>query len=329
MNTDIGLQRRSILTLRDVSVDELRGLLDLARDLKQRKADGVRGDLLRRRNIAMLFEKLSTRTRCAASVAAADEGGHAEYLSALEIHLGRKESVADTARVLGRMFDGILFRGYRQKTVETLAACSGVPVWNGLTDEAHPTQAFADLMTIREHFGELEGLNVVYVGDGRNNVANSLMLGCAKLGLSFVNCTPKALCPAAERMAEARELAAGSGGSVAVEHDPVAAVRGANVIYTDVWVSMGEEAHQAERMRLLTPYRVDMAMMERTGRLAAGRAVFLHCLPAYHDSETEVSRETGAQEVTDEVFNADFSLVFDLAENRMHTIKAMLVATVG
>jgi len=322
-----GLKGRSLLTLDDLSPAELAALLDLTARLKRRKAAGIRGRLLAGKHIALVFEKLSTRTRCAAAVAAADEGGNTEYLSAHEIHLGKKESPADTARVLGRMFDGILFRGYAQRTVELLAQYSGVPVWNGLTDESHPTQTLADLFTIREAYGRLEGLRVVYIGDGRNNVANSLMQGCAMAGLHFVNCTPRELVPARRLVAQARAAARRSGGSVTVAHDPRTAVRGANVLYTDVWVSMGEEARQRERLRLLRPYQVNMELARRTGNLESGRLIFMHCLPAFHDANTELTRRSGALEVTDEVFEAPFSRVFDEAENRLHTLKALFVAS--
>jgi len=275
----------------------------------------------------MIFEKMSTRTRCAFAVAAADEGARIEYLSADEIHLGKKESVADTARVLGRMFDGIAFRGYRQETVEQLAKFSGVPVWNALTDDSHPTQALADLMTIREKFGRLAGLKVVYLGDGRNNVANSLMAGCAKVGIHYVVCAPAELEPPGAGLSRAEEAARRSGGSVTVSQDPRKAVRGANAIYTDVWASMGEESKMAERIRLLSPYRVDMETVRRTGNLEKGQVIFLHCLPAFHDHNTDLTRERGAMEVTNDVFEAPFSLVWENAENRVHTIKALLVAT--
>lgn len=321
------LKGKSLLTLDDLTDAQMLGLIELAANLKQKKRDGRRDRRLDGKNIALLFEKSSTRTRCAASVAAADEGAHAEYLGASEVHLGKKESVADTARVLGRMFDGILFRGYKHGTVEALAKHSGVPVWNGLTDDTHPTQALADLMTIGEHFGRLQGLRVVYVGDGRNNVANSLMLGCAKAGQHFVNCAPGALVPAPERVASARSVAERNGGSVTVESDPEKAAEGAHVIYTDVWVSMGEEAQFAERIRLLQPYQVTMDMMRRTGRLEDGEVIFLHCLPAFHDMHTELTKDIGALEVTDQVFAAPFSKVFDEAENRVHTTKAVFVAT--
>ena len=323
----MNLKGRSLLALRDLSAEEIAYLLDLTLTLKRKKAARVRGDLLDRKNIALVFEKLSTRTRCAAAVAAADEGGRTEYLSAHEIHLGKKESPADTARVLGRMFDGILFRGYAQRTVELLAQHSGVPVWNGLTDDAHPTQALADLFTIREAFGRLRGLKVVYVGDGRNNVANSLMEGCAKSGIHFVNCTPAALSPAPDLVQRAQRSAARTGGSVAIAHETAAAVAGANVLYTDVWVSMGEEAKQAERLQLLRPYQVSLDLVRQTGHLASGQVIFLHCLPAFHDHNTELTRQSGALEVTDEVFEAPFSRVFDEAENRLHTLKAIFVSS--
>ena len=321
------MKGRGLLTLHDLSNEELMYLLDLAGELKQKKKSGVRGDLLERKNVAMISEKMSTRTRCAFAVAAADEGARAEDLSAHEIHLGRKESVADTARVLGRMFDGILFRGYKQETVELLSKYAGVPVWNGLTDEEHPTQALADLLTVKEKFGRLEGLKLVYIGDGRNNVANSLMTGCAKAGVCFVNCTPVKLSPHPEKVKKAEKIASKSGGSISIVHDPTNAVKGANVIYTDVWVSMGEELKLTERIELLRPYQVNMKMMERTGNLGNDNVIFLHCLPAFHDSNTELTKEMGSLEVTDDVFEAPFSKVFDQAENRMHTIKAVLVAT--
>jgi len=329
MKGKIVLRGRSLLTLNDMADGELHHLLDLARVLKDRKRRGLRGDSLRHRNIALIFEKSSTRTRCAFVAAANDEGAHAEYLDVHDIHIGRKESIADSARVLGRFFDGIAFRGYKQSTVEMLARYSGVPVWNALTDDWHPTQVLADLMTVQEAFGGLKGLKVVYVGDGRNNVANSLMMGCARTGMHFVNCAPPELAPAPELCREASRLAAGSGGSVEVSDKPFEAVRGANVVYTDVWVSMGEESKFAERVALLRPYQVSMDLMRATGNMASGRVIFLHCLPAFHDEKTEVTRAIGPMEVTDEVFEAPFSRVFDEAENRLHTIKAVMVATLG
>ena len=326
MNTELHLKGKSLLTLGDLTDADMLALLDLAAELKQKKRRGEHGHLLERKNIALIFEKMSTRTRCAAAVAAADEGGRTEYLSSQEIHLGKKESPADTARVLGRMFDGILFRGYKQSTAEMLAARSGVPVWNGLTDDSHPTQALADLLTIREHFGHLKGLKVLYVGDGRNNVANSLMEACAKAGMHYVNCTPPALSPRDDLVQNARQTARRNGGSITILHDPAEAAPGANVVYTDVWVSMGEEAQQAERLRLLRPYQVNMDLMRRTGNLDQGRVIFLHCLPAFHDANTALTHETGALEVTNDVFEAPWSKVFDEAENRVHTMKAMFVA---
>jgi len=322
------LRARSLLTLSDLSDGEMLELIDLALALKSRRDGGTRGDLLKGRQVALIFEKSSTRTRCAASCAIRDEGGHAEYLTRNDIHLGGKESVADTARVLGRMFDGILFRGFHQKTVETLARCAGVPVWNGLTDEAHPTQILADLMTMKQAFGRLKGLKLAYVGDGRNNVANSLMSGCAKAGVHYVNCTPPELAPAETLVAAARASAAANGSTVAVVSDPHAGVRGANVIYTDVWVSMGEEDQKASRLKLLRPYQVNRALVRATG-VPESDFLFLHCLPAFHDTQTEATRDCGALEVTDEVFEAPYSKVFDEAENRMHTIKALFVSALA
>jgi ornithine carbamoyltransferase len=329
MTIPTALKGRSLLTLADITDRELLQLIEFAIELKRLRRRGVRGRRLASRNVALIFEKSSTRTRCAVQVAVSEEGGHAEYLSPHDIHLGHKESVADTARVLGRMFDGIMFRGFQQATVETLARCSGIPVWNGLTDEDHPTQAIADLMTLRESFGKLRGLTVAYIGDGRNNVATALMHGCAKCGVHFVNCTPPELAPAPAAVAAAEAVARRNGATVRVVRNPAEGVRGANALYTDVWVSMGEEASRRERLRLLRPYQVTLDLVRRTGNLERGRVVFLHCLPAFHDAETEATRRTGAQEVTDEVFQAPFSKVFDEAENRMHTTKALIVATVA
>ena len=325
---DKGLKGRSLLNMRSFSDEEMMELVDLALALKARKASGVRGDLLHRRNIVLIFEKGSTRTRNSCIVAAQDEGGHAQYIGGHESHFGHKESVKDSARVLGRLYDGILFRGFKQDTVEQLAKYSGVPVWNGLTDESHPTQILADLMTLREVFGDIRGKKLVYMGDGRNNVANSLMIGCAKAGVHYVNCTPKELLPDPGLVHLASEIAATHGSTISVECNPAIAVRGANALYTDVWVSMGEEDKTDERLRLLRPYQVNMALCHASGNLG-GELVFLHCLPAFHDSETEVSKDTGAQEVTDEVFEAPFSKVFDEAENRMHTIKALFVSALA
>lgn len=327
MNTDVGIKGQSLLTLNDITDEQMGGLLDLADALKARRSGGQAEPLLRGSVIAALFQKASTRTRCAISVALLEEGGHAESLSTGEIHLGKKESVADTARVLGRLFDGIMFRGYKQETLQIIASHAGVPVWNALTDEWHPTQALADLMTVRECFGQLQGLKFVYVGDGRNNVANSLMIGCAKAGMNFVTCAPSSLCPAEPVLESAQDICGRTGGSVAVLDDPSSAVQGANVVCTDVWVSMGEEAKRDERIGLLRPYQVNMDLIRGTGNLESNRVIFLHCLPALHDHHTELTKQLGAMEVTDDVFNAPFSKVFDEAENRMHTIKAILVAT--
>ena len=319
------LKGRSLLRLASFTDEEMLNLIDLAAQLKARRAAGVRGDLLHRKNIALIFEKSSTRTRNSSIIAARDEGGGAEYLTRPDIHFGKKESVKDTARVLGRIYDGILFRGFAQSTVEELAKWSGVPVWNGLTDDYHPTQILADLLTVRETFGSLENCTVAYVGDGRNNVANSLMMGCAKAGVRYVCCAPKELRPDEQVLAEAAAVAAKNGVDVRVFENPKEGVKGANVLYTDVWVSMGEEAKTAERIAMLRPYQINMDLMAATGNLE-GKLMFLHCLPAFHDSNTEVTKECGALEVTDEVFESKYSKVFDEAENRMHTIKALFVS---
>ena len=319
------LYNRSLMRMTSFTDEEMLSLIDLAAQLKARRAAGIRGDLLHRKNVALIFEKSSTRTRNSSLIASRDEGGNAEYLTRPDIHFGKKESVKDTARVLGRIYDGILFRGFAQKTVEDLAKYAGVPVWNGLTDDYHPTQILADLLTIRESFGSLENCTVAYVGDGRNNVANSLMMGCAKAGVRYVCCTPKELWPEERVLAEAEEVARRNGVDVRVFDDPVKGVKGANVLYTDVCVSMGEESKTAERIKLLRPYQVNMDLMRATGNID-GRLIFLHCLPAFHDHETDVTRECGALEVTDEVFESKYSKVFDESENRMHTIKALFVS---
>jgi ornithine carbamoyltransferase len=325
----LGLRGKGLLTLHDLADDELLGLLDLSSALKAKKKAGTRGVLLEGRNIAMVFEKMSTRTRSAIVVSAADEGGMAEYLPAGEIHVGGKESIPDTARVLGRMFDGIFFRGFLQETAELLLKWSGVPVWNGLTDETHPTQVLADLLTVRESFGQLKGLKMVYIGDGRNNVASSLMTGCAKVGMDCVNCTPPELTPEDSVLGKIGKIAGSNGCSVSIVNDPAAAVAGANVIYTDVWASMGEESKIAERIALLRPYQVNMDLLKKTGNLDCGKVIFLHCLPAFHDANTAFTKDTGALEVTDDVFEAPFSKVFDGAENRVHTIKAVMTASLA
>ncbi|MBO7655914.1 MAG: ornithine carbamoyltransferase [Kiritimatiellae bacterium] len=328
LNWNPALKNRSLLRLSDFTDAEMLDLVELAMTLKARRKAGIRGELLHRKHVALIFEKSSTRTRNSASIAIRDEGGDAEYLTKNDIHLGAKESVKDTARVLGRIFDGILFRGFAQKTVDTLKAYSGVPVWNGLTDDCHPTQILADLMTMKETFGRLKGLRVAYVGDGRNNVANSLMVGCAKAGIDYVNCTPAELTPEKALVDAAVAIAAANGSTVTVCNDPKQGVKGANVLYTDVWVSMGEEAQKEIRLKLLRPYQVNMELVEATGNLG-GELIFLHCLPAFHDHETLVSAECGALEVTDDVFEAPFSKVFIEAENRMHTIKALYVSAIG
>ena len=326
---DLGLSGQSLLRLCDLTDEQMLGLVKCAILLKARKRAGEHLDhpLIKGKNVALIFQKSSTRTRCSTVNAVRDEGGHAEYLGAHDIHFGKKESVKDSARVLGRLFDGILFRGFEHSIVEGLAQYSGVPVWNGLTDLWHPTQILADLQTMLEHFGTLKGLTVAFVGDGRNNVCNSLMVGCAKAGVNMIDVCPPELSPEPEILKMARDIAARNGCEVVVSHDPENGVKGANVLYTDVWVSMGEEALFEQRLKLLRPFQVNMAMAERTGNLQNGRLIFLHCLPAFHDDQTEVSRSTGAMEVSDDVFEADFSKVFDEAENRMHTIKAMILAS--
>ena len=313
------------MRLASFSDAEMLNLIDLAWQLKERRRAGVRGNLLSRKNIALIFEKSSTRTRNSSVIAVRDEGGGAEYLTRPDIHFGKKESVKDTARVLGRIYDGILFRGFSQRTCEELAEHSGVPVWNGLTDDYHPTQILADLLTIKETFGSLEDCTLAYVGDGRNNVANSLMMGCAKAGVRYVCCSPKELYPDEAVLAEAQEVAKRNGTDIRVFDDPVKGVKGANVLYTDVWVSMGEEDKTAERIKMLRPYQINMDLMRATGNID-GKLMFLHCLPAFHDFNTEVTKDSGALEVTDEVFESKYSKVFDESENRMHTIKALFVS---
>lgn len=310
----MNLKGRSFLTLKDFTPEEILYLLDLAADLKAKKKQGITGNSLKGKNIALIFEKPSTRTRCAFTVGAADEGGNPTYLAGNEIQLGHKESIEDTARVLGRMFDGIEFRGFKQEHVEALARYSGVPVWNGLTDEYHPTQILADLLTMREHFGYLKGLKFVYLGDGRNNMANSLMIGCSKAGVDFAIVAPEALWPTKELIALCQGYAKESGSSITVTDD-VNGVEGADVLYTDVWASMGEEDKAAERIAMLKPYQINQELMERTGK---DTTIFMHCLPAVKGNE-----------VTEDVFESKASVVFDEAENRLHTIKAVMVATLG
>ncbi len=310
----MNLKGRSFLTLKDYTEEEIAYLLDLSAELKAKKKQGITGESLKGKNIALIFEKPSTRTRCAFTVGCVDEGGHPEYLGKNDIQLGHKESVEDTARVLGRMFDGIEFRGFSQETVEKLAKYSGVPVWNGLTDLDHPTQILADFLTLKEQFGKLKGLKLVYVGDGRNNMANSLMIGSAKMGIHFTILAPKSLWPEDELVNLCKDYAKESGSRIEISDD-LDAVKDADAVYTDVWCSMGEEDKAAERIAILKPYQVNTALMARTGK---ENSIFLHCLPAVK-----------GKEVTEEVFEQFAEVVFDEAENRMHTIKAVMVATLG
>ncbi|MDD3716232.1 MAG: ornithine carbamoyltransferase [Candidatus Marinimicrobia bacterium] len=328
----MNLKGRHFLTLLDYSPQEIHALLDLSAKVKEEKKQGIFPQRLLHKNIALLFEKNSTRTRCAFTVAAIDEGAHPEFLGRNDIQFGKKESVADTARVLGRMFDGIQFRGFKHETVEALAKYAGVPVWNGLTDSYHPTQVLADLLTVREVFGRLKGIVFAYVGDGRNNMANSLMIGAAKTGMDFRIVAPSALFPDPALIETVRAIAAETGARITLCEDIETGVKAADVIYTDVWVSMGEESRFAERIQLLLPYQVNAAMMKKTGK---ADSIFLHCLPAFHDLQTGVGMDIyekfgiPAMEVTDEVFESPASRVWDQAENRMHTIKAVMIATLA
>ncbi len=326
------LKGRSFLTLKDFTPEEIIYLIDLAAEYKDKKKNGVPHDTLRGKNIALIFEKTSTRTRCSFEVAAHDLGMGTTYLDPSGSQIGKKESIADTARVLGRMYEGIEYRGFEQSIVEELAKHAGVPVWNGLTNEYHPTQMLADMLTIRERFGFLKGIRLTYMGDARYNMGNSLMIACAKLGMHFTACTAKEYFPDGELVELCRTYAAASGATIALTEDVDAGTKRADVIYTDVWVSMGEpEAVWAERIQKLSPYKVTKAVMDNAGE----KAVFLHCLPAFHDLKTKIGREQGEKygftelEVTDEVFESGQSLVFDEAENRMHTIKAVIAATLG
>lgn len=327
---DTSLQGRSLLTLNDYTPEEIHLLLETARKYKQLKKAGTPHRDHEGKNIALLFEKTSTRTRCAFTVAANDLGVAPEFLGKDDIQLGKKESVEDTAKVLGRMFDGIQFRGFAHSTVEALAEHAGVPVWNGLTDEYHPTQILADFMTIEEHVGDLRNTTMVFIGDGRNNMSNSLMLGAAKVGMNFRIAAPKELFPDESLVQLARTFAAESGAKITITDNVTDAVKDADVIYTDVWVSMGEEAKYDERIKLLRDYQVTMDVMRATGK---PEAKFMHCLPAFHDTLTEtgarMQQEYGldAMEVTDEVFRSEHSIVFDQAENRMHSIKAVIALT--
>ncbi len=326
------LHGKHFLKLLDFTPAEIEGLLDLAADLKAKKKAGIPHRLCEGKNIALVFEKTSTRTRCAFEVAAADLGMHPVYLDPTGSQIGKKESIADTARVLGRMFDGIEYRGFGQDIVETLAAHAGVPVWNGLTNEFHPTQILADFLTVREQFGKLRGVKLVYLGDARYNMGNSLMVGCAKMGMHFVACAPKKYFPDPALIAACEAIAEETGAVLEFIEDPTEAVKGAQVLYTDVWVSMGEpDAVWAERIRDLTPYRVTMELLQSAGEDCR----FMHCLPAFHDLGTKVGKEIyekfgiDCMEVTDEAFESDRSIVFDEAENRMHTIKAVMAATLA
>ena len=324
------LQGRSFLKLLDYTPEEIDSLLNLAAELKQQKKVGISHRMHQGKNVVLLFEKDSTRTRCAFEVAAADLGMSATYLGPTGSQMGKKESIADTARVLGRMYDGIEYRGYGQQIVEDLAKYAGVPVWNGLTNEFHPTQILADFLTIREHFGGLKGKKLIYMGDARYNMGNSLMVGCAKMGMHFVACAPEKYFPSRELIAQCQAVAAETGAVLEFITDPMEATKQAHVIYTDVWVSMGEpDSVWKERIEELSPYRVTMALMDNAGP----QCRFMHCLPAFHDLNTTIGKQIyekfgiDCMEVTDEVFESDRSIVFDEAENRMHTIKAVMAAT--
>lgn len=325
------LKGRNFLKLKDFTPEEILYMIEVAADLKEKKKKGIAHNTLTGKNIALIFEKTSTRTRCSFEVAAHDLGMQVTYLDPSGSQIGKKESIADTARVLGRMFDGIEYRGFGQEIVEGLAAYAGVPVWNGLTDEFHPTQMLADMLTIREHLGRLKGVKLAYMGDARFNMGNSLMVTCAKLGMDFVACTSKKYFPNQELVDYCKEVAAQTGGSITLSED-VEAVRGADVVYTDVWVSMGEpDEVWAERLKDLMPYQVNKKLME----IAGEKALFMHCLPAYHDLKTKVGKQVYEKfgvselEVTNEVFESEQSVVFDEAENRMHTIKAVMYVTLA
>ena len=328
----MNLKNKSFLKLLDLTPAEISGLIDLAADLKAKKKAGIPHKLCEGKNVVLLFEKDSTRTRCAFEVASSDLGMSCTYLGPSGSQMGKKESIADTARVLGRMYDGIEYRGFGQSIVEDLAKYAGVPVWNGLTNEFHPTQILADFLTIREHFGSLAGKKLVYCGDARYNMGNSLMVGCAKMGMHFVACAPEAYFPNAELIAQCQAIAAETGAVLEFITDPMVATKGADVIYTDVWVSMGEpDSVWAERIAALMPYQVNKAMMNNAGP----QCRFMHCLPAFHDLNTTIGAQIhekfgiDCMEVTDEVFESAQSIVFDEAENRMHTIKAVMAATLA
>lgn len=328
----MNLTGRHFLKLLDFTPEEITYMLDVAADLKDKKKKGIPTDIHRGKNVALIFEKTSTRTRCSFEVAAHDLGMGTTYLDPTGSQIGKKESIADTARVLGRMYEGIEYRGFEQNIVDELAKYAGVPVWNGLTNEFHPTQMLADLLTIREHFGHLKGIKLTYMGDARYNMGNSLMVACAKMGMHFTACTTKKYFPAEELVKTCEEIAAQTGGSVTLTEDVEAGAAGADVIYTDVWVSMGEPAEVwKERLHDLMPYQVNKKVMDYAGE----NAVFMHCLPAFHDLNTKIGKEISEQyginemEVTDEVFESPQSIVFDEAENRMHTIKAVMAVTLG
>lgn len=326
----MNLKGRSFLKLKDFTSEEIKYLIELSADLKAKKKKGVAHDVFKGKNIALIFEKTSTRTRCSFEVAAYDLGMHVTYLDPSGSQIGKKESIADTARVLGRMFDGIEYRGFGQEIVEELAKHAGVPVWNGLTNEFHPTQMIADMLTVQEKFGHLEGIKFVYMGDARYNMGNSLMVACAKLGMDFVACTSRKYFPEQPLVDYCKEVAAETGASITLTEDVQEGTKDADVIYTDVWVSMGEpDEVWEERIRELTPYQVNQAVMEN----AKESAVFMHCLPAFHDLKTTIGQQIHQKfgltemEVTDEVFEGSQSVVFDEAENRMHSIKAIMYAT--
>ena len=326
----MNLQGRSFLTLLDYSPEEITYLLDLAAELKKKKHAHIAHRMHEGKNVALIFEKTSTRTRCSFEVAAADLGMHSTYLDPTGSQIGKKESIADTARVLGRMYDGIEYRGYGQEIVEALAKHAGVPVWNGLTNEYHPTQILADFLTVREHFGELKGKKLVYMGDARYNMGNSLMIGCAKMGLHFVACAPEKYFPDPQLVLTCKNIALQTGATLNFITDPMEAVKDADVIYTDVWVSMGEpDEVWAQRIHDLLPYQVNAAVMQQAGP----QCRFMHCLPSFHDLNTGIGKKIHekfgltAMEVTDDVFEGPQSIVFDEAENRMHTIKAVMAAT--
>lgn len=328
----MNIKGKNFLKLLDFTSEEIEGLINLAIKLKAEKKNGLSHRLCAGKNIALIFEKTSTRTRCAFEVAAADLGMHPVYLDPTGSQIGKKESIEDTARVLGAMFDGIEYRGYGQNIVEELAEYAGVPVWNGLTNEFHPTQILADFMTIKEHFGSLKGKKLVYMGDARYNMGNSLMVGCAKMGMHFVACTAPEYFPEKALIEECEKIAAKTGAVLEFISDPLKATKGADVVYTDVWVSMGEpDSVWEERIKALTPYRVNSKIMANAGK----QCVFMHCLPAFHDLKTTVGKSVydkfgiDCMEVTDEVFESGQSIVFREAENRMHTIKAVMAATLG